>query len=248
MTKLSEKELEQYRQHGFVRGAKILSDRELARLREEIDQLIADLPAGTRPENMPSVHYDSRYFLDLFLSEPLVDIAEQILGPDVALFTSYVISKRPGDGLSVEWHQDAAFFPIDPMETFTLWLAVDDSDRENGCMRVIPGSHRNKVLRHHRVDLQHKTTLPLSLPQVDLTKTVDVELKAGEFSAHDVYLWHGSNPNCSQRRRCGITIKYIPTYVHIDRSYVSPTGFDWSGLRLFLARGCPGEINDFVHP
>jgi len=112
MARLSQQALQQYRQQGFVRGGKILSDSELARLREEIDRLIAGLPAGTRPENMPSVHYRDRYFLDLFLSEPLVDIAEQILGPDVALFTSYVISKRPADGLEVEWHQDAAFFSL----------------------------------------------------------------------------------------------------------------------------------------
>ena len=188
MARLSQQALEQYRQQGFLRGGKILSDRELARLREEIDRLIAELPAGIRPENMPSVHYRHRYFLDLFLSQPLVDIAEQILGPDVALFTSYVISKRPGDGLAVEWHQDAAFFPIDPMETFTVWLAVDDSDRENGCMRVIPGSHRNKALLNHRVDMDHQTTLPLSFPEVDQSEAVDVELEAGEFSAHDVYL------------------------------------------------------------
>ena len=247
MARLSQQALEQYREQGFVRGGKILSDRELARLREKIDRLIAELPAGTRPENMPSVHYRYRYFLDLFLSDPLVDIAEQILGPDVALFTSYVISKRPGDGLAVDWHQDAAFFPIDPMETFTVWLAVDDSDRENGCMRVIPGSHRNKVLLNHRVDPVHQTTLPLSFPEVDQTEAVDVELEAGEFSAHDVYLWHGSNPNRSQRRRCGITIKYIPTHVRIDRTFVSPTGFDWSGLRLYLARGRPGESNEYFN-
>ena len=160
MARLSQQALEQYRRQGFVRGGKILSDRELARLREETDRLIAELPAGIRPENMPSVHYRNRYFLDLFLSDPLVDVAEQILGPDVALFTSYVISKRPGDGLEVEWHQDAAFFPIDPMETFTVWLAVDDSDRENGCMRVIPGSHRNKVLLNHRVDRTTKPPCP----------------------------------------------------------------------------------------
>jgi len=247
MAKLNQQSLAQYRQQGFVRGGKILSDSELARLREEIDRLIAGLPAGTRPENMPSVHYRNRYFLDLFLSEPLVDIAEQILGPDVALFTSYVISKRPADGLEVEWHQDAAFFPIDPMETFTVWLAVDDSDRRNGCMQVIPGSHRNKVLLNHRVDTDRRSTLPLAFRQVDQTRAVDVELKAGEFSAHDVFLWHGSNPNRSRRRRCGITIKYIPTYVRIDRTFVSPTGFDWSGLRLYLARGRPGEHNEYFN-
>ena len=139
MASLSQQALEQYKEQGFVRGGKILCDSELVRLREEIDRLIAGLPAGTRPENMPSVHYRHRYFLDLFLSQPLVDIAEQILGPDVALFTSYVISKRPGDGLAVDWHQDAAFFPIDPMETFTVWLAVDDSDRRKRMHAGHPG-------------------------------------------------------------------------------------------------------------
>ena len=245
--RLGEEQLAQYRSEGFAKGGRILNDSELAVLRREIDQLIASLPAGQRPENMPSVHYRNEYFHNLFLSQPLVDIAEQILGPDVALFTSYIISKRSKDGLAVDWHQDAAYFPIDPMETFTLWVAVDDSDRENGCMKVIPGSHREKNLLRHRADLQAKTTLPLSLPEIDLTESVDVELKAGEFSVHDVYLWHGSSANRSNRRRCGITLKYIPTYVKIDRSFVSPTGFDWSGLRLYLARGRPGDVNDFIN-
>ena len=114
-------------------------------------------------------------------------------------------------------------------------------------MRVIPGSHRDKALLNHRVDPDHQTTLPLSFPEVDQTEAVDVELEAGEFSAHDVFLWHGSNPNRSQRRRCGITIKYIPTRVRIDRTFVSPTGFDWSGLRLYLARGSPGESNEYFN-
>jgi len=247
MTRLSKDQLANYHSEGFVKGGRILNASELTVLRQKIDQLIVSLPSGNRPENMPSAHYRNKYFCNLFLSQPLVDIAEQILGPDVALFTSYIISKRPKDGLAVNWHQDGAYFPITPMETFTLWLAVDDSDQENGCMKVIPGSHRKRNLLRHQVDLQSNTTLPLSLSKIDLTKSVDVELKAGEFSVHDVYLWHGSNVNHSSRRRCGITLKYIPTYVKIDRSFVAPTGFDWSGLRLYLARGHPGNVNDYVN-
>ena len=167
-------------------------------------------------------------------------MAAQIVGPDVALFTSYVISKRPDDGLAVDWHQDAAFFPIEPMDTFTLWLAVDDSDVENGCMRVIPGSHREEAVLLHSVDLDSGTTLPMSLENLDLSEATDVQLRAGEYSVHDPWILHGSNPNRSSRRRCGITLKYISTHVAIDRTFRSPSGFDWDGLRLYLARGNPG--------
>jgi ectoine hydroxylase-related dioxygenase (phytanoyl-CoA dioxygenase family) len=85
------------------------------------------------------------------------------------------------------------------------------------------------------------------LDGLDLSTAVDVELKAGEFSVHDAFILHGSNPNRSSRRRCGITVKYIPTSVRIDRSYVAPSGFDWQGLNLYLARGSPGTVNRYVN-
>ena len=244
---LTDRQLAQYRSKGYAAGGRILDDHQLQRLRAETDNMIAELPPGQRPENMPSLHYTNPYLLELLLSDPLVDVAEQILGPNVALFTVYIISKRPGDGLAVEWHQDAPFFPIDPMETFTLWLAVDDSDRHNGCMCVIPGSHRERVVYPHQVNLDGGTTLPLSLRDADLSEPVHVELAAGAYSVHDPFILHGSKPNTSSRRRCGITIKYIANDVSIDRSFVSPSGFDWKNLRMFLARGDPGRINEFAN-
>lgn len=243
---LTDAQIEQYRVEGYAVGGRILDDDALARLRAELDAIIGNLPADRRPENLPSLHYENEYLEDLFLSDMLVDVAEQIVGPDVALFTSYVISKRPGDGLAVDWHQDAAFFPIAPMDTFTLWLAVDDSDAENGCMRVLPGSHRERAVLLHRVDLNSGTTLPMSLENLDLSRALDVELRAGEYLAHDPFILHGSNPNQSCRRRCGITLKYISTHAGIDRTFRSPSGFDWGGLRLFLARGNPG-VNTYVN-
>ena len=238
---LTHAQLEQYRNEGYAVGGRILDDSELARLRAELDSIIERLPPDRRPENMPSLHYENGYLRDLFLSDNLIDVAAQIVGPDVALFTSYVISKRPDDGLAVDWHQDAAFFPIEPMDTFTLWLAVDDSDVENGCMRVLPGTHRKQAVLLHRVDLDSGTTLPMSLENLDLTYARDVHLRAGEYSVHDPWILHGSNPNRSSRRRCGITLKYISTRAAIDRTFVSPSGFDWDGLRLYLARGNPGR-------
>ena len=237
---LTPEQLAHYRERGYALGDHLVKGAELAELQNQVNSLIDILPTGQRPENMPSVHYENPYFRDLFLSAPLVDAAAQILGPDIALFTSYIISKRPHDGLPVEWHQDAAYFPIEPMETFTLWLAVDDSTAFNGCMQILPGTHKARQILQHSVDLERRTTLPLSIA-THTGAAVDVELEAGAFSVHDAFLWHGSNPNRSDRRRCGITIKYIPTYVEIDRTFVSPSGFDWRGLQLFLARGKKGK-------
>jgi len=244
---LNPEQLRHYREHGYACGGRLLDDDALAQLRTEIDRLIAGLAPGCRPENMASIHYDNPYFEELLLSAPLVDVAEQLLGPDVALFTSYAIAKRSGDGLAVAWHQDAAFFPIDPMATFTLWLAVDDADPENGCMQVIPDSHRERRVWPHKVDRASSTVLPLSLDRLDLQCPVDVPVKAGCFSVHDPFILHGSNPNRSRRRRCGITVKYVPNWVKLDRNFVSPTGFDWHGLRLYWARGKPGTEHRFYN-
>ena len=93
---LTEAQLQQYREQGYARGDRILDDAELARLRSEIDRLISAHPADRRPENMPSLHYENAYLRELFLSEPLIAVAREILGLDVALFTSYVISSGLG--------------------------------------------------------------------------------------------------------------------------------------------------------
>ncbi len=239
---LTGEQLAQYGALGYAGPNPLLTAGQLAGLRAEMETLIDSLPPGQRPENMPSPHYDSAFIRELLLSDPFVDIAEQILGPDVALFTVYAISKKPGDGLPVRWHQDADYFPIEPVETFTLWLAVDDSTRANGCMQVLPGSHRPRRLRRHGVFQDDGSVLPQSLAHVDASGAVAVEVPAGHYTVHDAYVLHGSNPNRSARRRCAITVKYVPTYVHLNRDYRGPTGFDWHGLRLYLARGRPGNL------
>ena len=239
---LTTNQFEKYQREGWVVAGPLLEGATLDRLRSHMDEKISRLPPGRRSENMPSVHYEDEYLRSLFLSEGFVDVAEQILGPDVALFTSYAISKPPGDGTAVVWHQDAAFFPIEPMRTFTLWLAVDDSDRANGCMQVVRGTNKERRARPHLVDQSGESVLEFQLGVDASGETDDVVLAAGHYSVHDPFIIHGSDPNRSQRRRCGITIKYVPTSIRLDRSFRSPTGFDWTNVQLYHARGSRGAL------
>src|SRR5262249_37324051 len=136
--------------------------------------------------------------------------------PDIALFASAYLCKPPRDGQPVLWHQDGSYWPLDPMEVVTLWLAVDDSTPENGCMRVIPGSHKSELAPIlPRMDIANALSSGMDESLVDSAKATDVVLCAGDVSIHHPNIVHGSNANLSDRRRCGLTIRYIPTTTRI---------------------------------
>jgi ectoine hydroxylase-related dioxygenase (phytanoyl-CoA dioxygenase family) len=172
--------------------------------------------------------------------ERLLDIAQQFIGPDIALFASHYISKPPYDGQAVLWHQDGNYWPLEPMEVVTLWLAVDDSTPENGCMRVIPGTHRTELMPHRqRTDVANVLSSELEPHLVDESRAVDVVLRAGGVSIHHPNLVHGSNANRSPRRRCGLTIRYIPATTRIV------TDTQWPSAFLLRGRAAPG-VNQYL--
>src|SRR5205807_1090782 len=133
----------------------------------------------------------------LVRDDGLLDIAETFVGPDIALFASHYISKPPFSGQPVLWHQDGAYWPLEPMKVVTLWLAVDESTPENGCMRVIPGTHRGK-LHSIRTNTEVQSVLGSeSDVEVDETDAVDLVLAPGDVEVHHPGIMHGSNANTS---------------------------------------------------
>jgi phytanoyl-CoA hydroxylase len=177
-----------------------------------------------RPEQLHHwLMWDDPFWLRLISDDRLLDIVEAFIGPDIALFASHYICKPGGDGLPVLWHQDGHYWPLEPMEVITVWLAVDDSDRENGSMRVIPGTHRTRQLYPHLRETGRESVLSsrVETSAVDESRAVDVEVRAGGISIHDPFLIHGSNANDSPRRRCGLTIRYIPTSTRITREWTT---------------------------
>lgn len=258
---LSNSEVEHYLEHGFVVPCFRLPAERVERLRLALDRVIAANPEK-RPEQLVSVHITGNNsegvvgdveFMDVCRDPDILDAVEQLIGPDIVLWGCQAFCKPPGDGMEVPWHQDGNYWPIRPLATCTLWIAIDESHVDNGCLRVIPGSHRTRQLTEHQKE--DRTDLVLNQRVVDgefdETTAVDVELEAGQMSFHDVYMIHGSNPNRSTRRRTGLAIRYMPaTSVFVRDSNSNGTGAGYavyfSNRPIWLLRGedRTGE-NDF---
>jgi hypothetical protein len=158
---------------------------------------------------------DDPFWFRLVSDERLVDLAAVFVGPNVALYASHYISKPPFSGQPVLWHQDGAYWPLDPIRVVTLWLAVDESTPENGCLRVIPGSHRQD-LAALRANTEVDNVLGSeSDVEVDESQAVDLTMSPGDVEVHHPNILHGSAANASPHRRCGLTIRYIPTSTRI---------------------------------
>ncbi len=193
-----------------------------------------------RPEDLHhGLVADDPFWVRLVSDDRLLDIAEAFIGPNIALFASHYICKAPRTGKPVLWHQDGSYWPLDPMEVTTIWLACGPSTRENGCMRVIPGTH-NLELHEMQANQDVESVLGSQIDPalVDDSKAVDLELAPGDVSIHNPNIVHGSEANTSDQWRYGLTIRYIPTSTRITEP---------SAGVPFLLRGeaAPG-INEYL--
>jgi phytanoyl-CoA hydroxylase len=238
-------ELEQYERDGFVLFPHVLDSALVAEASDHVAWLQARHP-DLRPEQLGhTLMTHDPFWVRLVGDDRLLDVAEKFIGPDIALFASHYICKPPLDGQPVLWHQDGSYWPLEPMDVITLWLAIDDSLPENGCMRVIAGSHKTDLQElRRRTDVPNVLSSEIDPALVDEGRATDLVLQAGGVSVHHPNIIHGSNANRSTRRRCGLTIRYIPTTtrIRLDRGLTEEGRFP----SAFLLRGeaVPG-VNDY---
>lgn len=232
-------EVAHYRDKGFVKLGRIFSRQQMDDLRAHVDEMIANLPAGRRPEGMDVPHFEDPWLFRYLADPRVLDIVEDFIGPDIVLWSSHFIAKPRGDGRAVPWHTDGAYWGerLKPMEVITFWLAVDPSSTVNGCMRAIPLAHDAEAVdqdRYVAVDAQSNvfaTELPEDL--VDESAAVDLELQVGECHCHGAWTVHSSRRNTSDIRRCGYTMRYMPAnVVHTGEGGGIP-----SSHRVYLLRG-----------
>jgi len=238
---MSSVEKTQYEQDGYAIYRDVIDAELVQEASAHVDWLLRQNP-GVRPEQLHNnLMTHDPFWVRLVADSRLVDVAAEYVGEDVALFASHYICKPPGDGQPVLWHQDGSYWPLEPMEVVTLWLAVDPSIPENGCMRVIPGTQD--------MDLQEMHATPgggnvlgsaMAADKVDANRAVDLVLAPGDISVHHPNIVHGSNANTSATRRCGLTIRYIPASTRI---VTDKPPFP----SAFMLRGQPMEgVNEYL--
>jgi ectoine hydroxylase-related dioxygenase (phytanoyl-CoA dioxygenase family) len=248
---LTAEQIGQYHENGYVIPDYRLPESDLADIRSHHERLVARHPEFRN--YCPTLLAYDLAFLNYARNPDILDMVEQVLGPNIALWNSSFFAKPARDGYETPWHQDGEYWPLRPMATCTVWIAVDAASSENGCLQVIRGSHKARRLRSHHTNADPELTLHQEIDddEIDLSEAVGLELEAGQISLHDVYLTHGSLANRSERPRRGMTLRYMPTSTVFDRDFArrltKEKGVsDHTNRTVFLVRGIDesGE-NDF---
>ena len=224
MTSLTAKQLKDYNDHGFIAPIDVLTSDEANEIRKEIEKIEKRWPNELDGIGRNYVHMISPAFDKVCHNSKILDAVENIIGKDVLVGGTTLFIKNPADKGFVSWHQDAKYIGFEPHNWITAWLAITDSNEENGCMRMWSGTHKEKIRKHK--DTFNKSNLLTrgqTVQNVPLEDTVTNELKAGQLSLHHPMIVHGSTPNRSNSRRIGFVIQsYIGTNVDqvIGKVYV----------------------------
>ena len=210
-----------YDLHGFAIVRNVINKSLAKEIENHVKWLKKKYPK-VRPE---AFHHDmlvdDPFIHHLLFQNSILDNVEKIIGNNIALFGAHYIAKKPLTGQPVGWHQDGSYWPLEPMHVVSVWLAGTQSNKNNACMRVIPGTQNKRLLKpSEMINLDTKDyvlDLAIHPNDIDETKAVDIELEPGDMSIHNPYIVHGSNPNDSENWRIGLTLRYIPTSSYVNR-------------------------------
>jgi non-heme Fe2+,alpha-ketoglutarate-dependent halogenase len=216
MKSLTPEQVKKYQDEGYLSPLDGIPQSEAEALFRYVQEFEASVPPAEAKKGLGTKsHLLHPPLYDLLFKPKILDAVESILGPNLLVWGSGFFYKKPHDGGFVSWHQDSTYWGLEPFDIVTAWVAMTPSRRENGCMRVVPGTHSKGQLPH--ADTFSKQNL-LSRGQeiqvkVDEKDARDIVLEPGQFSLHHVGIVHGSDANDSDLPRYGFTIRYIPTYV-----------------------------------
>jgi len=248
-SRLSPRQVQFFKDEGYLLfDQPVFAPAKFDALKNHFEKKVVEFCArtGASPEHFDVPHFEDPKLFDWLFDDSVLDVVEGLIGPDIALWSSHFISKPPGVGKRVPWHEDSAYWGkvLDPMEVVTVWLAIDPSMVENGCMRIIPRTHGGGYSQYEEVKDKTGNVFPTELKkdQFDESKAVDCILKPNHCSIHHAKEIHGSNANTSSMRRCGYTMRYVPA-----TSKFRP-GDDRGAFQIYLARGKDKAGNRYGDP
>lgn len=229
--KLTRQQVCDFNKNGYVFPLDVFSAEEVVANRDYFDDLMDRAKsAGHNGYAINGWHYHCRGICDLLFDNRILDYVEDLLGPNLVNTMTHYFCKEPGDDRQVVWHQDASYWPLTPSKTVTVWLAIDDADKDNGAMRFVPGSHLHGQIPFEHSKAEEQNVLGQSVPDAQQwgRDPATAVLKAGQISIHTDLLLHGSGYNISRRRRCGLTLRYMPPDVRTGAAH---------GADGFICRG-----------
>ncbi|MGB7323859.1 MAG: phytanoyl-CoA dioxygenase family protein [Rubripirellula sp.] len=212
---LEASDIEAWNRDGYLGPLDVYQAAEIADIRTYFDGLLAQAIAEGRDSySISSAHLKHGRVWDMLTNPTIVGYISDLLGENVVGWGSHFFCKMPGDGKSVDWHQDCSYWPLTPTKAVTVWLAIDDSTLENGCMEVYSGSHQFGLIDFETSDADDGNVLDQSVKNPQNYGTLQqTPIRAGQISIHSDLLVHGSAPNRSKNRRCGLTLRYCPADV-----------------------------------
>ncbi|MEM7020328.1 MAG: phytanoyl-CoA dioxygenase family protein [Pseudomonadota bacterium] len=210
---LTPDQVEKFNKDGYISPLDGLSQQATADSLTYFDSLldrIRDMNDRRNAYSIMGYQNRCRGIWELAQTPLFLDYVEDLIGPDIICWSTHYFCKQPNDIKRVPWHQDATYWPVRPTKTVTIWLAIDDVTEENAPMRFLPGTHRGG-----KYDWKPATGEFVLAQEIedaaDYGEPFDNILKAGQLSIHASTLIHGSEPNHSDKRRCGLTFRYIPS-------------------------------------
>ncbi len=203
---LSNDQIEQYRSEGWLSPIDVFTPAQAADARVELESFEAEHgPFADRAER--SRAYLPFTWVDDIMRHPaLVDVVEDLIGPDILCWNAIFWIKEAGAESFVGWHQDVTYWGMDNRELVSVWVALSEADEQAGCMRVLPGSHRQTLSHDETYDPDNLLTRGQHINDIDLADTVAMPLRPGQASFHNVATAHGSGPNQSGDRRIGLSL------------------------------------------
>ena len=224
MTGLTADQLNHYKDKGYISPVNALTSSEAKEIRDEIEKIEKKWPGALEGINRNYIHLISPIFNKICLNKNILDAVESIIGRNILICGTTLFIKNPNEKGFVSFHQDAKYIGLEPNNWVTVWLAVTDANEQNGCMRMLSGSHKDSIKFHEQnFDENNLLTRGQTIKDVPLDKTDPIILNAGQISLHHPKIVHGSGLNQSNDRRIGFVIQsYIGSNVKqvIGKMYV----------------------------
>jgi hypothetical protein len=216
---LTHQQLREYDELGFLHSIPVLSPDEVARFRAEIEETCRAF--GGRVTRLDAPHLYFRWAWELATHPRVLDCMEQLIGPNILLKSTRVFYKFGNSDSFVGWHQDGITEALKDAYVPAIWLGLTPATAENGCLRVVPRSHRLGLIPHADRPNRDNLTTQGATAQVDIDAPEDVVMQAGEMSLHHPLMLHASNPNRSSESRIGFSATYSTPALTASRTAVA---------------------------